>query len=230
MKYRILSLLMTVVLLLPPLASYAGEDPTYALTIKGASIKSNAVVKGQVSGQMLTATQHIWLRDGVHTTAEYIAQYNAYLDSLHSILCTAAQIYGLYLDVNRTIKWVGDLTDAMESAPLNILAVAMHSKKNRIYERLYLDGVAVITDIKKALFDKKSKMTEYERLKTFLNVKQKLRTLNSTLAKTTMYLRHTTLADVYRQSVKDLYKFKRTRREIVEDCVHDWQWAMTTTR
>lgn len=230
MIHRILSFFMVVVMLFLPLSSYAGDDLALATTITGTSIKSNGVVKGQISGQMLTATQHIWLRDGVQTTAEYIEQYNAYLDSLHSILCTAAQLYGLYLDVNRTIIWVGDLNDAMESAPLNILAVAMHSRRNRIYERLYLDGVAVITDIKKALFEKKSKMTEYERLKTFLNVKERLRTLNGTLSKATLYLRHTTMADVYRQSVKDRYKYKRTRAEIAAECVHDWQWTMKSTR
>lgn len=230
MVHRVLLFLILVSLAFVPLSSLAGDDPTYAATIKGAGIKSNAVIKGQVGVQTLTASQHIWYRDGVQTTAEYIDQYNKYLESLHDILTTVAQIYGLYLDVNRTIKWVGDLTEAMEDAPLNILAVAMHSQRNRIYERLYVDGVAVVMDIKKALFESKAKMSEFERFKAFLNIKERLRSLNNSLSLATMYLRHTTLADVWRQSTKDRYRFQKTRAEIAAECVKDWQWAMKTTR
>ena len=84
MIHRILSFFMVVVMMFLPLSSYAGDDLALATTITGTSIKSNGVVKGQISGQMLTATQHIWLRDGVHTPI--LCPCTVYCVRLHSCM------------------------------------------------------------------------------------------------------------------------------------------------
>ena len=79
----------------------AQNDPVLAGMILLYTDKAQKELKNQEKVMMLQTTGHIWTKEEVQATADLQREFNKYLDSFRSIVCYAAQIYGVYHEISR---------------------------------------------------------------------------------------------------------------------------------
>lgn len=84
--------------------SYAqGQDPTLAGMILLYTDKAKKELKQQEEMMLLESTGHIWITEEVNATTDLQKEFNNYLDSFHSIIMYAAQIYGFYHEIDHLV-------------------------------------------------------------------------------------------------------------------------------
>ena len=111
----------------------AQNDPVLAGMILLYTDKAEKELKNQEKVMLMQTTGHIWTKEEVKGTTDLQREFNNYLNSFRSIVCYAAQIYGFYHEVSRLTDNMGDFTRQLGQAPANALAVALSSRRNRIY-------------------------------------------------------------------------------------------------
>ena len=154
--------------------------------------------------------------------------FNDYLNSFDDILTVAADIYGIYMEVDEAMKNVKVVKGIVVRQPANVLAVAFSQSKNNIYTDIIENGLKLAADIEQILplkkdQDKNAKMTQYERLKVMDNIRLNLRTLNRKLRILSRLIHYTTIMDSW-------YDLKGTGKEyqprkmgsITKDCLRTW--------
>ena len=78
-----------------------GNDPTLAGMILLYTEKAKSELKQQEEMMLMVSTGHVWITEEVNATTDLQKQFNDYLDSFHSIIMYAAQIYGFYHEIDR---------------------------------------------------------------------------------------------------------------------------------
>lgn len=96
----------------------------------------------------MQTTGHIWTKEEVEATTDLQREFNNYLNSFRSIISYAAQIYGFYHEIDRLIDNMGGFTKQLEAHPSNVLAVALSTKRNKIYRELIMNSVEIVNDIR----------------------------------------------------------------------------------
>src|SRR5574344_1452674 len=149
------------------ISSFAGvraqNDPTLAGMILMYTNKAEKELKNQEKVMLLQSTGHIWTKEEVKATTDLHREFNNYLDSFRSIVCYAAQVYGFYHEVTQLTNNMGGLIKQLDAHPSNGLAVALSTKRNKIYRELILNSVEIVNDIRTVCLSK-NKMTEKERV------------------------------------------------------------------
>ena len=205
-----------------------GPDPGRAALFATYAKKAKKALRAQDALLAANLTEHKYLKEEVIKTTDLQRQFNDYLNSFEDILTTAADIYGIYMEVNEAMKNLKVVKGMVVRQPANVLAVALSRSKNNIYHDLIENGLKVAGDIEQ-LFplnndpDKRTKLTQYERIKITDNIRLNLRALNIKLRTLSRLVHYTTIMDSW-YDIKGTGKEYRPRKmkAITSDCLKSW--------
>ena len=178
--------------------TWAQNDPVLAGMILLYTDKAQKELKSQEKVMLLQTTGHIWTKEEIEGTTDLQREFNDYLDSFRSIVCYAAQTYGFYHEISRLTDNLGDFSQQLARHPANALAVALSTRRNKIYRELILGSVEIVNDIRTACLSD-NKMTERERMEIVFGIRPKLRSMNRTLQRLTKAVKYTTMGDIWRE-------------------------------
>ena len=179
---------------------------TYAKQAKKALKAQDVLLGGNLTG-------HKYLKDEVEATTNFQRQFNDYLNSFDDILTVAADIYGIYMEVDEAMRNLKVVKEIVVRQPANVLAVAFSRSKNNIYTDVIENGLKLAADIEQIL----------PRLKVMDNIRLNLRTLNRKLRTLSRLIHYTTIMDSW-------YDLKGTGKEyqprkmgsITKNCLKTW--------
>lgn len=201
--------------------SYAQIDPTLAGMIMVYTDKAEKSLKNQEKVMLLQTTGHIWTKEEVKATADLQKEFNDYLSSFRSVICYAAEIYGFYHEVTALCDNLGDFSRRLGEAPANALAVALSTRRNKIYREVILGGVEIVNDIRTACMGD-SKMTEKERMETVFGIRPKLKQMNRQLQRLTKAVKYTTLGDIWAE-IDEGSRPMADKKEIARAAMQRWK-------
>ena len=210
-----------------PKAALAGIDPARAAAIDVASELERKALDSQYKAQMLQSTGHLWTRQEVDAVTDFQREFNDYISTFNSLLAYAAEIYGIYYDLNSlvgTVKW---LNREISYHPENAFAVALSTRKNNIYMRVIQTGTNVAMDIKQFVISDKGKATEAQRLKVLETIRPKLRKLDKELKLLCKYIRYTSIEDLWHE-ISGRHYTPASKREVALICHQGWMLSAKT--
>ena len=174
----------------------AQNDPVLAGMILLYTDKAQKELKSQEKVMLLQTTGHIWTKEEIEGTTDLQREFNDYLDSFRSIVCYAAQTYGFYHEISRLTDNLGDFSQQLARHPANALAVALSTRRNKIYRELILGSVEIVNDIRTACLSD-NKMTEKKQKEVVFGIRPKLQLMNRKLQRLTIAVKYTTMGDIW---------------------------------
>lgn len=219
---RRLIVCLIILLCIPHSHSWAqGEDPVLAGMILLYTDKAKKELKQQESMMLLESTGHIWIRDEVQGTTDLQREFNDYLDSFHSIICMAAQIYGFYHEIDRMADNLSGLSRQLSAHPGNAVAVALSANRNKIYREIILNSVDIVNDIRQVCLSD-TKMTEKERMEIVFGIRPKLKLMNRKLVRLIKAVKYTSFADVWAE-IDYHAREGADKKDIARQCMERWR-------
>ena len=212
---------IVVVMMFIPDIGRAQNDPVLAGMIALYTDKAEKELKNQEEIMLLQSTGHIWTKEEVEATTDLQREVNDYLDSFRSIICYAAQIYGFYHEITQLTDNMGGLVVQLDAHPTNALAMALSTKRNKIYRELILNSVEIVNDIRTVCLSK-NKMTEKERMEIVFGIRPKLKTMNKQLRKLTRAVKYTTMGDIWME-IDEGARPKANKAAIVKAAKRRWK-------
>ena len=200
----------------------AQNDPVLAGMIYMYTEKAEKELKNQEKVMLMQTTGHIWTTEQVQATTDLQREFNNYLNSFRSIISYAAQIYGFYHEIDRLIDNMGGFTKQLEAHPSNALAVALSTKRNKIYRELILNSVEIVNDIRHVCLTG-NKMTEKERVEIVFDIRPKLKVMNKKLQRLTIAVKYTSMGDIWAEIDGGSNKDRANKEQIVKDCMARWK-------
>lgn len=176
----------------------AQNDPVLSGMILLYTDKAEKELKNQEKVMLMQTIGHVWTKEEVKGTTDLQREFNNYLNSFRSIISYAAQIYGFYHEISHLTDNMGDFTQQLSRHSTNALAVALSTRRNKIYREMLLNSVEIVNDIRMACLSD-SKMTEKERMEIVFGIRPKLRVMNRTLQRLTKAVKYTTMGDIWRE-------------------------------
>lgn len=199
----------------------AQNDPVLAGMILLYTDKAEKELKNQEKVMLMQTTGHLWTKEEVKATTDLQLEFNNYLNSFRSIVCYAAQIYGFYHEISRLTDNMGDFTRQVNRHTTNALAVALSTRRNKIYRELILSSVEIVNDIRTACLSG-NKMTEKERMEIVFGIRPKLKMMNKKLQRLTKAVKYTTMGDVWHE-IDEGARPAADKRDIVEAAKRRWR-------
>lgn len=199
----------------------AQNDPVLAGMILLYTDKAEKELKNQEKVMLMQTTGHIWTKEEVKATTDLQREFNNYLNSFRSIVCYAAQIYGFYHGISRLTDNMGDFSDQLSRHSTHALAVALSTRRNKIYREMILNSVEIVNDIRTACLSD-NKMTEKERMEVVFGIRPKLQMMNKTLQRLTKAVKYTTMGDIWRE-IDEGARPAADKRDIVEAAKRRWR-------
>ena len=219
---RRLIVCLIILLCIPHIRLLAqGEDPVLAGMILLYTDKAKKELKQQESMMLLESTGHIWIRDEVQGTTDLQREFNDYLDSFHSIICMAAQIYGFYHEIDRMADNLSGLSKQLSAHPGNAVAVALSANRNKIYREIILNSVDIVNDIRQVCLSD-TKMTEKERIEIVFGIRPKLKLMNRKLVRLIKAVKYTSFADVWAE-IDYHAREGADKKDIARQCMERWR-------
>ncbi len=200
---------------------FAQQDPTLAAMIEMYSNKAKKEYERQEEVMLLISEGHIWTKEDVEATVDLVKEYNSYLDLFRSIICFAAESYGLYYEVGAFCTTMQSFNKQVKKTPLNAVAVALSSKRNSIYRELLLTTVDICNDIREVCLSG-NKMTEKERMEIIFSIRPKLKAMNKKLRRLVKTIKYTTLNDVWLEISEGSYPMA-DKKDIAEAAHRRWR-------
>ena len=200
----------------------AQNDPVLAGMIYMYTEKAEKELKNQEKVMLMQTTGHIWTKEEVKATTDLQREFNNYLNSFRSIISYAAQIYGFYHEIDRLIDNMGGFTKQLEAHLSNALAVALSTKRNKIYRELILNSVEIVNDIRHVCLTG-NKMTEKERVEIVFDIRPKLKVMNKKLQRLTIAVKYTSMGDIWAEIDGGSNKDRANKEQIVKDCMARWK-------
>jgi hypothetical protein len=214
-------ILIFLLVVIGSIKGMAQNDPALAGMILLYTQKAESELKSQERAMLLQTTGHIWLKEEVEGTTNLQKEFNNYLTSFRGIVVYAAQIYGFYHEINGLIKNMDDFTKQLGNNPGNAVAVALSTKRNKIYRELIMNSVEIVNDIRIVCMGD-NKMTEKERVEIVFNIRPKLKLMNKKLQRLTLAVKYTSFGDVWLDIDEGSHK-KVNKQTIVKDCLTRWK-------
>ena len=214
-------ILIFLLVVIGSIKGMAQNDPALAGMILLYTQKAESELKSQERAMLLQTTGHIWLKEEVEGTTNLQKEFNNYLTSFRGIVVYAAQIYGFYHEINGLIKNMDDFTKQLGNNPGNAVAVALSTKRNKIYRELIMNSVEIVNDIRIVCIGD-NKMTEKERVEIVFNIRPKLKLMNKKLQRLTLAVKYTSFGDVWLDIDEGSHK-KVNKQTIVKDCLTRWK-------
>ena len=214
-------ILILIFVLIGCIELHAQSDPTLSSMILLYTNKAKSELKSQEASMMLETTGHIWLKEEVDETTNIQKKFNDYLDSFHSIICYAAQIYGFYHEISNLTTNLSEFSEELGDAPSNALAVALSSRRNAIYRELIMGSVEIVNDIRQVCLSD-IKMTEKERIEIVFSIRPKLKLMNRKLKRLTRAVKYTSMADVWAE-IEGGARQPADKKKIVNEAMDRWK-------
>lgn len=214
-------ILILIFMMIGCIELHAQSDPTLSSMILLYTNKAKSELKSQEASMMLETTGHIWLKEEVDETTNIQRKFNDYLDSFHSIICYAAQIYGFYHEISNLTTNLSEFTEELGDAPSNALAVALSSRRNAIYRELIMGSVEIVNDIRQVCLSD-IKMTEKERIEIVFSIRPKLKLMNRKLKRLTRAVKYTSMADVWAE-IEGGARQPADKKKIVNEAMDRWK-------
>ena len=214
-------ILILIFVLIGCIELHAQSDPTLSSMILLYTNKAKSELKSQEASMMLETTGHIWLKEEVDETTNIQRKFNDYLDSFHSIICYAAQIYGFYHEISNLTTNLSEFTEELGDAPSNALAVALSSRRNAIYRELIMGSVEIVNDIRQVCLSD-IKMTEKERIEIVFSIRPKRKLMNRQLKRRTRAVKYTSRADVWAE-IEGGARQPADKKKIVNEAMDRWK-------
>ena len=196
-------------------------DPTLAGMILVYTDKAEKSLKNQEKVMLLQTTGHIWTKEEVKATADLQREFNDYLDSFRSVISYAAEIYGFYHEVTALCDNLGDFSRQLGESPDNALAVALSTRRNKIYREVILGGVEIVNDIRNVCMGD-SKMTERERMETVFGIRPKLKGMNRKIRRLAKAVKYTTFGDIWAE-IDEGSQPMPDKKEIARAAMQRWK-------
>ena len=196
-------------------------DPTLAGMILVYTDKAEKSLKNQEKVMLLQTTGHIWTKEEVKATADLQREFNDYLDSFRSVISYAAEIYGFYHEMTALCDNLGDFSRQLGESPDNALAVALSTRRNKIYREVILGGVEIVNDIRTVCMGD-NKMTEKERMETVFGIRPKLKQMNRKIRRLTKAVKYTTLGDIWAE-IDEGSRPMADKKEIARAAMQRWK-------
>lgn len=92
-----------------PLKTYAGEDLVRAGLFRDYAKKAKKALKSQDDVMSLNLTGHMYVSDQTEKVTNFQREFDNYLSSFGDMLTLAASIYGIYYQVDQTLKNLKEL-------------------------------------------------------------------------------------------------------------------------
>lgn len=200
---------------------FAQNDPALAGMIVLYTEKAEKELKKQETVMLLQTTGHVWMKEEVEGTTDLQREFNNYLTSFRGIVVYAAQIYGFYHEINNLVKNMDGFTRQLDNHAGNALAVALSTKRNKIYRELIMGSVDICNDIRQVCLSD-NKMTEKERIEIVFNIRPKLKLMNHRLQRLTRAVKYTSMADIWAE-IDEGSREKVDKQSIVNDCMNRWK-------
>ena len=200
---------------------FAQNDPALAGMIVLYTEKAEKELKKQETVMLLQTTGHVWMKEEVEGTTDLQREFNNYLSSFRGIVVYAAQIYGFYHEINNLVKNMDGFTRQLDNHAGNALAVALSTKRNKIYRELIMSSVDICNDIRQVCLSD-NKMTEKERIEIVFNIRPKLKLMNHRLQRLTRAVKYTSMADIWAE-IDEGSREKVDKQSIVNDCMNRWK-------
>lgn len=217
---RLVLLFFSLSFILPDVGAQ-GEDPVLAGMIIAYTDKAKKELKQQESMMLLESTGHVWIKDEVEGTTSIQREFKEYLDSFHSIISYAAQIYGFYHEIGRMVDNLDRYTKQLSKHTGNAVAVALSANRNRFYREVIVSSVEIVNDIRQVCLSD-TKMTEKERLEIVFGIRPKLKAMNKKTQHLIKAVKYTSLADVWAEI--DYGSREETgKKAIAKQCYDRWR-------
>lgn len=200
---------------------FAQNDPALAGMIVLYTEKAEKELRKQETVMLLQTTGHVWMKEEVEGTTDLQREFNNYLSSFRGIVVYAAQIYGFYHEINNLVKNMDGFTRQLDNHAGNALAVALSTKRNKIYRELIMGSVDICNDIRQVCLSD-NKMTEKERIEIVFNIRPKLKLMNHRLQRLTRAVKYTSMADIWAE-IDEGSREKVDKQSIVNDCMNRWK-------
>lgn len=214
-------ILILIFMMIGCIVLHAQSDPTLSSMILLYTNKAKSELKSQEASMMLETTGHIWLKEEVDETTNIQRKFNDYLDSFHSIICYAAQMYGFYHEISNLTTNLSEFTEELGVAPSNALAVVLSSRRNAIYRELIMGSVEIVNDIRQVCLSD-IKMTEKERIEIVFSIRPKLKLMNRKLKRLTRAVKYTSMADVWAE-IEGGARQPADKKKIVNEAMDRWK-------
>ena len=200
----------------------AQNDPTLAGLVLLYTEKAEKELKNQEKVMLLETTGHIWTKEEVEATTNLQREFNSYLDNFRSIVCYAAQIYGFYHEISQLTDNMGEFTRQASRQTTNAMAMALSSKRNKIYRELIMNSIEIVNDIRTVCLSD-NKMTEKERMEIVFGIRPKLKTMNTKLKRLCKAIKYTTMSDVWYEIDEGARPKPVGKKEIAEAAKRRWR-------
>ena len=119
---------------------------------------------------------------------------------------------------------MGGLIKQLDAHPSNGLAVALSTKRNKIYRELILNSVEIVNDIRTVCLSK-NKMTEKERMEVVFGIRPKLKVMNKKLQRLTKAVKYTSMGDIWLEIDEGSKPQKANKQGIVNAAKRRWKQA-----
>jgi hypothetical protein len=210
---------------LPMVPCTADVEPNLVLAgqIMIAKNKFETALQNQRNRQLMVAEGHVFLGREVQAVNELQREFNDYLDQFHDAISTAAELYGTFLEIKRTVKLSQQVTDIISDAPTNAIAVLLKPNTSGLYGTVLQTSLDAAQDIYNACISKK-KMTAQDRNKMLTDARKKIKKVNSDLTKLVVVLKYTSFEDIW-SSIRTRAKYMDRERKhaIIERCFDNWK-------
>ena len=200
---------------------HAQLDPTLTGMVMIYTEKAKKTLKSQEKVMLLQTTGHIWTKEEVKAVTDLQREFNDYLDSFHSVVSYAAQIYGFYHEITHLTENMGEFTGQLKNSPTNALAVALSTNRNKIYRELTYNSIEIINDIRTVCLSD-NKMTEKERMEIVFGIRPKLQLMNKKLQRLSIAVKYTSMGDIWAEISKEA-RPKANKVEIARSAIRRWK-------
>ena len=199
----------------------AQNDPVLAGMIYAYTDIAEKGLKNQEKIMLMQTPGHVWLKEEVEGTANLQKEFNNYISTFRGIVVYAAQIYGFYHEIDCLVKNMDRFTRQLDKNSSNALAVALSTKRNKIYRELIMGSVEIVNDIRLVCLSD-NKMTEKERIEIVFNIRPKLKVMNKRLQRLTRAVKYTSMSDIWHE-IDEGSREKADKKSIVKECMNRWK-------
>jgi hypothetical protein len=199
------------------------SNPTLAARIILAKNNFEKALQNQRNRQLMVGEGHVFLGREVQALNELQREYNDYLDTFHDAVSTAAELYGTFLEIKRTVKLSKQVTSIISDAPSNAIAVLLRPNSSGLYGSVIQTSLGAAQDIYNACISKK-KLTAQDRNKMLTDARTKIKKVNSDLTKLVVVLKYTTFEDIwYSVRTRAKYMDRERKHAVIERCYDNWK-------
>ena len=225
MRNRFIHIILMILLAVLPIVhcSAVESNPTLAARIILAKNDFEKALQNQRNRQLMVGEGHVFIGREVQALNELQREYNDYLDQFHDAVSTAAELYGTFLEIKRTVKLSRQVSSILSDAPTNAIAVMLKPNTSGLYGSIIQTSLGAAQDIYNACISKK-KLTAQDRNKMLTDARTKIKKVNNDLAKLIIVLRYTTFEDIW-FSIRTRAKYmdKERKHAVIERCYDNWK-------